>query len=214
MLALSGELAGLPRARANERASQVLKATGLHELRGRKLKQFTAVQASAFAIAHALITEPSYVVLSGVFSRLHDTEIQYIAEICDHVFSTATRLSIISSLPPAGPLRSFVADADNVLVLERGALVDAGTPNLVLGRSARTYITVASGLDSLVDELSQLGVTPRVSAHHPGGGGRLVVHLDQLDVEDVIVASAKAGAVLREVVPSTEVRPRAARAAS
>lgn len=170
---------GMPRAAARARATEELGRVGLADLAGRRPSQVSQGQAQRAALARALATDPQLLLLDEPLSAL------------DPQTRSATRADLahrlrqfpgVTVLVTHDPLDALTL-ADELVFMEDGQVVQAGTPAEIIARPRSPYVAGVVGLNLVRGTLAP-GAPTRLALH---GGGELVV------------AEAPAGAV-----PGTE----------
>jgi putative ABC transport system ATP-binding protein len=116
-------LAGVPRARAVERATALLARVGLGELAGRPPTQLSGGQQQRVAIARAIVHDPRLVVCDEPTSSLDHVTGQRVVETLREVAATADRALVIVT----HDTRIF-GYADRIAVMDDGRIVRFETP--------------------------------------------------------------------------------------
>jgi ATP-binding cassette subfamily B protein len=120
-------------------------------------------QRQRLAIARALLTDPAILILDDSTSAIDSATEDKIQRAIDRIQQGRTTLLITHRL-------SQIRWADKVLVLRRGTLVDFGTHDELLGRSA-LYRRIFAHYDEVRVSARATGLT---AASLPGGGDRSV----------------------------------------
>ena len=162
---------GTPRRAADEKARGWLERFGIGELAGRRPGQLSGGQAQRVAIARALAPEPALLLLDEPFSGL------------DVGVATSLRLELARHLRDFAGVTLLVTHdaldaltlADQVLVLDDGAVAQAGTPHEVAARPRTDHVARLVGLNVIRDDDTYRSFSPRavtVSLGRPKGSAR------------------------------------------
>ncbi|HEY9566308.1 MAG TPA: ABC transporter ATP-binding protein [Nocardioides sp.] len=166
---------GLSKAAALARADSWLERLGVADLAERRPGQLSGGQAQRVAIARALATEPDLLLLDEPMSGL------------DVGVAIALRIELAAHLAEFGGISVLVTHdaidaltvANRVLVLDRGAVVQDGTPDEVSQRPATDHVARLVGLNVVHRERSLLAFPPSavtLSLAEPEGSARLRWH--------------------------------------
>jgi ABC-2 type transport system ATP-binding protein len=120
-VALAGELGGLPRAQALERAHEVLWFAGLGEARYRSVEGFSMGMRQRTKLAIAIVHDPDLVLLdeptSGLDPNGRRQMLDLVRELCDRGMSVLLSTHLLHDVERV---------CDHAVVLDRGRLVLAG----------------------------------------------------------------------------------------
>ncbi|MBA2769445.1 MAG: ABC transporter ATP-binding protein [Sporichthyaceae bacterium] len=161
---------GVGRAAAGARADVALAGVGLADVGDRKPRQLSGGEAQRVALARVLVTEPRLVLLDEPLAALDaGSRLQVRADLRRQLagFGGATVLVTHDALD------AFVL-ADRLVVLEEGAVVQAGTPTEVARRPRTDYVARLVGLNLYRGVAHGTSVTLDTgavvaSAHHATG---------------------------------------------
>jgi len=132
-VAYCGELAGLPRADAMQRAHEVLYYVGLGEARYRKVETYSTGMKQRIKLAQALVHDPDLLLLdeptNGMDPKGRDEMLALIRDIAD-------RISVILS---SHVLPDVEFACDHVVVLHKGVVATHGPIAALKGDSARVF---------------------------------------------------------------------------
>jgi ABC-2 type transport system ATP-binding protein len=134
-VAYCGELAGLPRADAMQRAHEVLYYVGLGEARYRNIEQYSTGMKQRIKLAQALVHDPSLLFLdeptNGMDPKGRDEMLELIRDIAHN---KQINLILSSHLLP-----DVEYTCDHVVVLDKGNVATAGPIAALKGPSGRVY---------------------------------------------------------------------------
>src|SRR5689334_17189387 len=156
-VAFCGELAGLPRSDAMQRAHEVLFYVGLGEARYRNLETYSTGMKQRIKLAQALVHDPELLFLdeptNGMDPKGRDEMLELIRDIAHN---KGINLILSSHLLP-----DVEYTCDHVVVLDKGAVATFGPIDALKGPGGRVYeVRVKSGRTSLaafVAALEQAG---------------------------------------------------------
>jgi molybdate transport system ATP-binding protein len=155
---------GVPRAAARRAADGWIERVGLAGLGDRRPGQLSGGQAQRAALARALVGDPALLLLDEPLSALDArTRLSVRAELRRHLAGFRGSTVLVTHDPV-----DAMALADRVLVVEDGAVVQAGTPADVARHPRTDYVARLVGL-SLLPGTGE-GRTVRLD-----GGGRVAV---------------------------------------
>jgi ABC-2 type transport system ATP-binding protein len=154
-VAYCGELAGLPRADAMQRAHEVLFYVGLGEARYRNVETYSTGMKQRIKLAQALVHDPELVFLdeptNGMDPKGRD---EMLALVRDIASNKQIALILSSHLLP-----DVEFACDHVVVLHNGAIATQGTIAALKGTTARVYELRVKGDDvRLADALRADGI--------------------------------------------------------
>lgn len=130
------------RTRAQADARRTLDEYGLSELATQKLGRLPPYQLRALSIACAALTAPPVIVLETPLRDLDAASADYVARLCAHA-ATHSRLLVSAALPSTpSPERSLLDDCAELFLVQHGALVAEGPPELVFAPSARFLVSI------------------------------------------------------------------------
>ena len=168
---------GLSRSEARRRAGGWLAAVGMYGLEERRPAALSGGQAQRVAFARALATEPEMLLLDEPFSALDITSRAGLRRMLrEHLAGySGPRLLITHD-----PTEAFLL-ADEVVILERGSVVQSGKADEIRLRPASPYAADLAGVNLLVGTASGRILT---------AGGH-----------DLVIAEAMEGPVIATVHP-------------
>jgi daunorubicin resistance ABC transporter ATP-binding subunit len=155
-LQLVGRLYGLPRREARARASDVLERLGLADAGDRLVRTYSGGMRRRLDLGASLVGRPLVLIMDEPSTGLDPrSRIELWGLIDDFVQAGTTLLLTTQYLEEADRL------ADRVAVIERGRVIEAGTPDELKQRIAGDVLEVratrASDVDRLVTLLGELG---------------------------------------------------------
>ncbi|MCG8466721.1 MAG: ABC transporter ATP-binding protein [Gemmatimonadetes bacterium] len=186
------EVTGLPPLRARTRAADTLRHVGLFEERYRAIGGYSTGMKQRVKLAQALVHDPRMVFLDEPTAGLDPAGRE---EMLDLVRKTHREFGI-SILFSSHLMSDVERTCDRIVVLQGGALVQAGEVSDLTSETESVFIEVDANQDALLTELEARGVEATVAA-----GG---IHVENADaaaydrIRDAIVA---AEAPLRRLAP-------------
>lgn len=137
---------GVPRSEARRRAAGWLDAVGLADLAQRRPGKLSGGQAQRVALARALVTDPAMLLLDEPFSALDITSRAGLRQLLrDHLSGySGPRLLITHD-----PTEAFLL-ADQLVIMEDGSVVQAGSADEIRLRPASRYAADLAGVNLLV----------------------------------------------------------------
>jgi molybdate transport system ATP-binding protein len=194
-VAFSPRARGLGRRAARSAAQHWLARLGLTDLAGRKPAELSGGQAQRVALARALAGQPALLLLDEPLSALDaGTRLDVQAELKVHLAAFSGPCLLVTH----DPVEALVL-SDQLVVLERGRIVQEGTPAQIARQPATDYVAKLVGLNLYAGRADGSQVTL-------SGGGTLVI-LDQGQHGDVLVAVRPSAIVVSTQSP----RPSSAR---
>ena len=196
----AGQLSGLPRSAAMQRAHGALYHVGLEDKRYLKVETYSTGMKQRVKLAQALVHDPEILFLdeptNGLDPAGRDDMLALIAELpgkrgVDVILSTHL-------LPDVERV------CDRVVVVNGGQLAFVGSVEELRGASGqRVEVRVKDGEDRFAEALRAAGCEVELSTSARGGLGRpLIVRLpDGADSDVVFDAAARAGVQVRQLQP-------------
>ncbi len=158
VVATFGELAGLPRSAARQRASEILDLVGLDEARFRPIDGYSTGMRQRTKLAQALVADPELVLLdeptAGLDPLGRDGMLDLVARLGDFGISVLLATHLLDDVQQV---------CDQVMMLDAGRLVVSGQTQELLERSGVVLIEVDDRSDLLVAALGQRGVHARTT---------------------------------------------------
>src|SRR4051812_49038420 len=192
-----GELAGLPRADATQRAHEVLYYVGLGEARYRKIETYSTGMKQRIKLAQALVHDPDLVFLdeptNGMDPKGRDEMLELVRDLAH---KKGVNLILSSHLLP-----DVEYTCDHVVVMDKGRIAAAGTIEALKQPRGRVYelrVKTPSDLEAFFDRLRAAGLECHatdddvVRVFVPGDGG----------ARQLFALSASAGVQVRHLRPS------------
>ena len=154
-VAYCGELAGLPRADAMQRAHEVLYYVGLGEARYRNIEQYSTGMKQRIKLAQALVHDPSLLFLdeptNGMDPKGRDEMLELIRDIAHN---KQINLILSSHLLP-----DVEYTCDHVVVLDKGGVATEGPIAALKGPAGRIYeLRVKGDADAFLAVLRASGL--------------------------------------------------------
>src|ERR1051326_3039214 len=156
-VAYCGELAGLPRVDAMQRAHEVLFYVGLGEARYRNVETYSTGMKQRIKLAEALVHDPDLLFLdeptNGMDPKGRDDMLELVRDLAHN---KGVNLILSSHLLP-----DVEYTCDHVVVMDKGAVVAAGGIDEIKGPAGRVYelrIKTTAGLDAFLERLRAAGM--------------------------------------------------------
>ena len=199
-VAYCGELAGLPRAGAMQRAHEVLFYVGLGEARYRTVETYSTGMKQRIKLAQALVHDPEVVFLdeptNGMDPRGRD---EMLALIRDIAVAKAMTVVLSSHLLP-----DVEYACNDVVVLHKGAVAAAGPIATLKGSSSRVFEVRIKGDDvRFADAVRSHGL----ECHGEAGDALRIYVPDDYPPQRLFQLAVEQGAQIRHLrasVPSLE----------
>jgi ABC-2 type transport system ATP-binding protein len=188
----AGQLSGLPRTAAIERAHAALYLCGLEDKRYMKVETYSTGMKQRVKLAQAVVHDPELLFLdeptNGLDPAGRDEMLGLIADLPDR-----RGLSVILS---SHLLPDVEKVCDEVMVLSGGKLQYVGTIAALRGDAdARYTVRVKDGIERLAEALRGAGFEAEVK------GEELTMKLPGGDTDAVFAAAEKAGVQIRHLAP-------------
>ncbi len=169
--------AGASKASSRALAAEWLARLGLADVVRHKPARLSGGQGQRVALARALATSPRLLLLDEPLAALDArTRLEVRADLRRHLSAFAGATVLVTH----DPLDAMVL-ADRIVVIEHGAVVQAGTPEEIVRRPRTDYVARLAGLNLYRGTAGADGVVTLAE-----GGGRLVV--DERHQGEVFVA--------------------------
>jgi ABC-2 type transport system ATP-binding protein len=195
-VALCAELSGLPRARAFQRAHEVLNYVGLSELRYRAVDGFSAGARQRCKLACALVHDPDLLILDEPTNGLDPAGRGDFLALLREVNRSGIAILLSTHLLP--DVREVCRD---VVVVGAGRLLRSGSvADLTKDLDAARTVGVHGDPAALESALARRGVAADVD---PATGELRVVLSDGADNAVIFAAAREAGVGIRKLVPAS-----------
>ena len=160
---------GASRQRQAERATELLGLMGLQGLGHRYPNQLSGGQRQRVALARALAPEPKVLLLDEPFgavdAKVREELRHWLRKLHDEVH--------VTSIFVTHDQEEAFSVADQVMVINRGRLEQAGTPNEILDDPGTEFVARFIGEANVFETTVAGGAGPGRRLEHPGGrGGR------------------------------------------
>src|SRR6478752_132605 len=194
-VAYCGELAGLPRVDALQRAHEVLFYVGLGEARYRNVETYSTGMKQRIKLAQALVHDPDLLFLdeptNGMDPKGRDEMLELVRDLGHN---KGVNLILSSHLLP-----DVEFTCDRVVVMDGGRIATQGPIDELKGPSGRVYeVRAKSGADRLVQLLKAAGMECKATDEDVM---RVFVPVGK-SARDVFAVAAGEGIQLRHVRPS------------
>ncbi len=134
---------GMKRADARARARQLLADVGVEAKAGARPRELSGGQAQRIALARALATEPTLLLLDEPLAAL---DVQTRSDTRRHLRETLTRFRGARLLVTHDPVDALTL-ADRLLIIEDGRVVQIGTPDEIVARPRSEYVAELVGMN-------------------------------------------------------------------
>jgi ABC-type Fe3+/spermidine/putrescine transport system ATPase subunit len=167
---------GTPKAERKERVTEVLRLVDLADFAGRRPKQLSGGQQQRVAVARALATEPSVLLLDEPLSNL-DAKLR--REMRTELRALQQRLGI-TAVFVTHDQEEAMSMSDRIAVMNAGRIEQLGSPEEVYHRPATRFVAEFVGAANVVAGTSALVTTPaayvairpeRIKIDADGSGG-------------------------------------------
>jgi ABC-2 type transport system ATP-binding protein len=194
-VAYCGELAGLPRADAMQRAHEVLYYVGLGEARYRNVETYSTGMKQRIKLAQALVHDPDLLFLdeptNGMDPKGRDEMLELIRDIAHN---KGLNLVLSSHLLP-----DVEYTCDHVVVIDKGTIAAQGPIASLKGHGGRVFeVRVKGEADRFVDALHAAGI----ECHETEEEIMRVFVPDGRGGQDVFRIAARVGVQVRHLRPS------------
>ncbi|WHY32707.1 ABC transporter ATP-binding protein [Cytobacillus firmus] len=151
-LEYAGQLAGLPKAEAKDRAAELLELTGISEAKNRRIGKYSGGMKQRLGIAQAIIHRPKLVMLDEPVSALDPFGRREVLEMMDKLKNETAILFSTHILNDAEEI------CDEILFLHNGELVESGTMADLRAKHQKAKIDLAfkQNTPQFAEELSLL----------------------------------------------------------
>ncbi|GMV18243.1 MAG: hypothetical protein HS104_01340 [Polyangiaceae bacterium] len=195
-------LGGLGKREARDAVRSVLGALELAHLTGRRISTLTEAEKRCAALALALLDAPPLLAVEDPVSDLDERSTELVCQALERAAAGRRLLLSTRVLPRFGPEHALFASADDVVVLEAGALVAQGPLAALTQPGARYLVSVTRHGAELSERLVAQGLAVTAATSETSAGARLVVSLPETGGTDPIVAAAlEAEAPIVELFP-------------
>jgi molybdate transport system ATP-binding protein len=140
-------LAGLKSAERNQRVAEALQSLGIAELRSRRPAQLSGGERQRAALARALVTQPSLLLLDEPLAAL---DLPVRMKIADDLRRSIQNLPIPVLYVTHSRDEVFML-GERLLVLEQGKLIAQGTPHEVLSAPRGETVAQLAGFENIFD---------------------------------------------------------------
>jgi len=197
MVQYAGELCGMPRQDAIQRAHEILFLTGLEEARYRKVEGYSAGMKQRIKLAQAIIHDPKLLFLDEPTSGMDPKGRQEMLDLIMNV----TRKGNMSVILASHILMDVERTCDRVIMIHQGELLEEGNMEEFRGNYANAYsVRIEGDKDKFVKALEAGGCEVK-----PDGSHLLDVILPKGKGSDLVLKTAgKTGVQLRRLMPSVQ----------
>lgn len=137
-------LRGFSRADIRERVERMLDLVGLAGYGGRKVTELSGGQRQRIALARALAVDPPVLLLDEPLSNL-DARIRHTMR---HEIKSLQKSLGLTTILVTHDREEAMAMADRVVILDRGEIVQAGSPEEVYHRPASAFVAAFMGAEN------------------------------------------------------------------
>lgn len=197
MVRYAGELSGMSRADAMQRAHEVLFLVGLEEARYRKVETYSAGMRQRIKLAQAIVHDPKLLFLDEPTSGMDPRGRLEMLELIGMI-AARNRISIILA---THILIDVERTCEHVVIIDRGRLLKEGSVGGIKGKYAGTFsVRVEGARDAFEAALRSRGCTIA-----PDGAHRMDVTLpDEAGAELFFEIARETETQLRRLLPSVQ----------
>jgi tungstate transport system ATP-binding protein len=140
---------GLPRREERRRVLAWLERFGLSALEARSARMLSAGESRRVSLARALAVEPEVVFLDEPFANLDPPTRQAIGDDLERAIREAGAAAVLVTHDQGEALRF----SERIVVMQRGAVVQAGPPAVVMNEPVNEYVAACMGMETIVEGL-------------------------------------------------------------
>jgi ABC-2 type transport system ATP-binding protein len=197
MVRYAGELSGMSRADAMQRAHEVLFLVGLEEARYRTVETYSAGMRQRIKLAQAIVHDPKLLFLDEPTSGMDPKGRLEMLELIRMV-AGRNRMSIILA---THILIDVERTCDHIVIISKGKLLKEGSVDGIKGKYAGTYSVRVEGDRASFEE----ALRGRGCVITPDGAHRIDVKLPEGAATELFFEVARdAGVQLRRLLPSVQ----------
>lgn len=197
MVQYAGELCGMSRVDAMQRAHEVLFLAGLEEARYRKVETYSAGMKQRVKLAQAIVHDPKLLFLDEPTSGMDPKGRQEMLDLIQNISSRGEMSIILAS----HILVDVERTCERVIIMNRGKVLDQGSVEEMRGSYSGTYTVRVEG----DRERFQAALAERGCAIGPGDRHLLEVTLPRdRETEVILEAARESGVQLRRLVTSVQ----------
>jgi iron(III) transport system ATP-binding protein len=163
---------GMERTAVQERVDELLALVGLEGIEGKYPSQLSGGQQQRVALARAIAPSPALLLLDEPLSAL-DAQVR--ARLRMEIRSLQLRLGV-TTLMVTHDQEEALAMADRILVMDRGRILQAGTPDEIYNRPANPFVASFIGSMNFIHNT----VKENVGVYRKGNLRLLVKDVDQV----------------------------------
>jgi len=190
---LCGELSGLPRSDALQRAHEILHFVGLGEVRYRSAETYSQGMRQRLKLAQALVHDPELLILDEPTNGLDPRGRQEILDLLiDLVRNKGMKLILSSHLLP-----DVEAVCDQIAVLDKGQLIKHGSLESLLKGASRAFEIRLKG----PIEKFEAAIRARGGTCKPGNRGMVQVETTEGSAPLMFALAREAGCQIRHMMP-------------
>ena len=197
MVRYAGELCGMPRQDAIQRAHEILCLTGLEEARYRKVESYSAGMKQRIKLAQAIIHDPQLLFLDEPTSGMDPKGRQEMLDLIMNVTSKGDMSVILAS----HILMDVERTCNRVVMIHQGKLLEQGEMDTFRGSYANVYsVRIEGNQETFIKALEKQGCQIEHDGSHlldvtlPKGKGTKLV----------LSTAKKTGVQLRKLMPSVQ----------
>lgn len=198
LVALAGELSGMPRRQASRRAHEVLSHLELDEARYRRCEDYSIGMKQRLKLAAALVHDPELLLLDEPTAGLDPAGREAMLRLL-RAIATRHGKSLLLSTHLLGDIDRV---CQQVIIVDRGSVLGVGRiEDLCQQRAGRYRLRWSGEPDAFLSGLKQDGATVTVT---PGGDQAQVDVPDSWTTRELFERSLATDVVLHEVIPEEE----------
>lgn len=197
MVQYAGELSGMNRVDAMQRAHEVLFLVGLEEARYRKVETYSSGMKQRIKLAQALVHDPKLLFLDEPTSGMDPRGRQEMLDLIQNISSRGAMSTILAT----HILVDVERTCDQVVIMNRGKVLQQGSMNDLRGSWSGVYtVRVEGDRDAFQSALESKGCEVE-----PNGANFLDVTLPPGNDTDLIMEAARESEIqLRKLVTSVQ----------
>jgi len=193
----AGELCGMSKEDAMQRAHEVLYLVGLGEARYRKVETYSSGMKQRIKLAQAIVHDPKLLFLDEPTSGMDPKGRQEMLDLIQNI-ATRGKMSIVLA-------SHILVDVDRtcsrIVIMDKGRIVEQGDIENLRGRFSGTYsIRVEGDKEKFIESLKKSGCSVK-----PDGKHLLDVTLPKgMDTDLVLEIAHKSSVQLRRLMPGVQ----------
>jgi tungstate transport system ATP-binding protein len=140
------KIRGLPREEIRTRVMKGLERFNIAHLADRSARKLSGGEAQRASLARALATEPEVLFLDEPFAALDPPTRQSIINDMEKIFRETGIAVVLVTHDASEALRL----SDRIMVMDKGRIIQAGSPSDVMNRPANRFVAEFGGMESII----------------------------------------------------------------